>query len=324
VVSKEFAKYAGLAGTGLQVLFLKYSRDNENQADALGVDYARAAGFNPADMAVTFAALQRMGDLSGGSSMPGFLSTHPLTPDRIAHVQAMLQPGDAALARRPEAYLRTVENVVYGDDPRQGYVENGVFYHPGLRFQFTVPSGWTVDNMPSRVTLVAADKNGGLIMRGAKSEASAEEFLRTQAAPIADAGGQLLGENRTTINGLACYERSYTVPQQSGEAVRMKLSSLKKGDWIFLFQALSPSSGYAKYDPDFGRVVASFRDLADASKINRSPKRLALVKANGTDSLQAIFKKAGLPDKAWPQFAVMNGLELSAVPAAGRLIKTVR
>jgi predicted Zn-dependent protease len=70
--------------------------------------------------------------------------------------------------------------------------------------------------------------------------------------------------------------------------------------------------------------VASFRDLSDASKINRAPQRLALVKANGTDSLQAILKKAGLPDKAWPQFAVMNGLELSAVPAAGRLIKTVR
>src|SRR5512137_1763548 len=48
VVSKEFAKYAGLAGTGLQVLFLKYSRDNENQADGLGVDYARAAGYDPA------------------------------------------------------------------------------------------------------------------------------------------------------------------------------------------------------------------------------------------------------------------------------------
>ena len=151
VASKEFAKYAGLAGTGLQVLFLKYSRDNENQADGLGVEYSRAAGFNPADMGITFTALEKMGDLSGGRSMPGFLSTHPLTPDRIAHVQSLLQPGDVSLARKSEAYLRTVENVVYGDDPRQGYVENGVFYHPGLRFQFAVPSGWSVENMPSQV-----------------------------------------------------------------------------------------------------------------------------------------------------------------------------
>src|SRR5512136_539077 len=164
VISQKFAKYAGLAGAGLQVLFLKYSRDNENQADGLGMDYSRAAGYNPADMAVTFTALQKMGDLSGGRSLPGFLSTHPVTADRIQHVQTMLQPGDQALARRPEPYLQSVQNIVYGDDPRQGYVENGVFYHPTMRFQFAVPSGWTVNNTPGSVTLVAADQNGGLIL----------------------------------------------------------------------------------------------------------------------------------------------------------------
>jgi len=70
--------------------------------------------------------------------------------------------------------------------------------------------------------------------------------------------------------------------------------------------------------------VSSFRDLTDASKINRSPQRLALVKANGSDTLQAIFKKAGVTEKSWPQLAIMNGLELTAVPASGRLIKTVK
>jgi len=324
VVSREFAKYAGLAGTGLQVMFLKYSRDNENQADGLGVDYARAAGFDPADMAVTFRALDKMGDLSGGRSMPGFLSTHPLTPDRIAHVQALLQPGDAALARRPEAYLRTVESIVYGDDPRQGYVENGVFYHPGLRFQFAVPSGWTVENLPTQVTLVSADQNGGIILRGARAAESAEEFLKKQAAQITGAGGQLLNEDRTTVNGLACYEQAYTITQADEAPVQLKLSCLKKGDWIYAFQALSAASSYSRYDPEFRRVVASFRELTEASKIDRAPRRLALVKSNGTDSLQAVFRKAGLPEKMWPQLAILNGLELTAVPAAGRLVKTVK
>jgi len=96
-------------------------------------------------MAVTFQALEKMGDLSGGSSLPGFLSTHPCprSGSRTSNDAEARGPG---LARRPEAYLRTVENVVYGEDPRQGYVENSVFYHPGLRFQYAVPSGWTVDN----------------------------------------------------------------------------------------------------------------------------------------------------------------------------------
>ena len=326
VVSKEFAKYAGLAGAGLQVLFLKYSRDHENQADTLGVEYSRAGGFDPSDMTVTFAALQKMGDLSGGggSSLPGFLSTHPLTPDRIAHVRSMLQPGDQSLARRPETYLQTVQNIVYGEDPRQGYVENGFFYHPGLRFRFAVPSGWKVENMPSQVMIIAPDQSAGVIMQAGKTADSAEELIKKRASEIATAGGTLLGESRTTVNGLACYEQAYTITQEGQDPVRMSLSGLKKGDYVYTFQAMSPASGFSGYQPAFKSVVSSFNDLTDASKINRSPQRLVLVKAGGRETLQAIFKRTGMPEKTWAPFAVMNGLELTATPAAGQLVKTVK
>ncbi len=324
VISKDFARYAGLAGAGLQVLFLKYSRDDENQADALGVDYARAAGFDPADMVVTFAALQKMGDLSGGGSLPGFLSTHPLTSDRIAHVQAMLKPEDRSLVRGPEAYLRQVDDLVYGEDPRQGYVENGIFYHPVLRFQFAVPAGWKVENTPARVLLLASDENGGVILQGGKTADTAEEYARKQAAGIAQAGGKLLGENRRTVNGLSCFEQAYAITPENAAPVRMSLSCLKKGDWVYAFQAISPEASAQRYEPDFQRVVGSFKDLADASKIGRSPQRLALVKADGRDTLQAIFKRAGMPESSWPRFAVWNGMEAAAVPPAGKLVKVFK
>ena len=323
-ISQKFAKYAGLAGVGLQVLFLKYSRDDERQADALGVDYARAAGYDPADMAVTFQSLEKMGDLSGGGSLPGFLSTHPLSSERIRNVQALLAPGDRALARRPEAYLRTVENMVYGEDPRQGYVEGSVFYHPGLRFQFAVPSGWTVSNTPASVTLVAADKNAGVVMQGGKTAEKAEEVARKQAAEITGSGGKLLGEDRTTVNGLACFRQAFTITQEDRSQVRLQRSYLEKGGHVFVFSAMSPEASFSSYEPSFKSVVGSFRELTDASKIDRAPKRLALVKANGAETLQAIFKRTGLPEKSWPSFAVMNGLELGAVPQAGKLVKTVK
>jgi predicted Zn-dependent protease len=324
VISQKFAKYAGLAGAGLQVLFLKYSRDNENQADALGVDYSRAGGYNPADMTVTFTALEKMGDLSGGHSLPGFLSTHPLTPDRITHVQAMLKPEDASLARKPEAYLRTVENVVYGDDPRQGFVEGSAFYHPGLRFEFTVPSGWKVDNTPARVTLVSGDQDGGLILQAEKNSDNLEDYARKKAAEISGSGGQLQGEKRTTINGLSCIEQAYTLTQENQAPIRMRWSYLRKGELVYLFLALSSVEGFPKYEPVFRRVVGSFREMTNTSLINRTPKRLALVTANGSDSLEGIFKKAGLTESAWPHFAIMNGLDLKAVPPARKLVKVVK
>ena len=324
VVSKEFAKYAGLAGVGLQVLFLKYSRDDERQADALGVDYSRLSGYNPADMALTFASLQKMGDLSGGRSLPGFLSTPPLSSERIKNVQAMLKPEDQALTRKPEAYLRTIENVIYGDDPRQGFVEGSAFYHPELRFQFAIPSGWNVDNTPAQVTIVAKDQNGGVILQGGPSSDSPEEFARKQAEEIKGSGGSLLGENRTKVNGLACFEQAFTISQQNQAPVRMRRSYVKKGGWIYVFSAMSAEQGFQKYDPDFRRVVGSFRELADPAFINRAPKRLGLVKADGRDTLLAIFKRAGMPDTATAHFAILNGLDANAVPPAGKLIKVVR
>ena len=104
----------------------------------------------------------------------------------------------------------------------------------------------------------------------------------------------------------------------------MSLTCLKKGDWVFAFQAISPEASFERYAADIGRVVGSFRELTDRSKIDRAPKRLALVKANGRDSLQTIFKRAGMPEASWPQFAVGNGLEASAVPPAGKLVKIFR
>jgi predicted Zn-dependent protease len=323
--SAEFAKYAGLAGTGVQVLFLKFSRDNENQADGLGVDYARAVGYNPAEMAVTFAALQKLGDLSGGgSSMPGFLSTHPLTADRIAHVRDLLRTSDAALARNPNDYLFKIENLVYGEDPRQGFVENGVFYHPTLRFQFAVPAGWTVENMPTQVQLVAADKNGGVILQAGQFSDTAKDYLKRQAAEITQSGGKALDENQTTVNGLACYEQAFSIPQKNADPVHMTLSCVKKGNWVYTFRALSAARGYANYEPDFRRVVTSFKELTDATKIGRPPRRLVLIKGNGTDSLQSILKKVGTPESSWRPLAILNGLELTDVPAPGRLVKTVK
>jgi predicted Zn-dependent protease len=85
-LSETFAKISGVASLGIQLLFLKYSRDDEREADRLGVEYSRNAGFNPGEMVGFFASLQKLGDLSKGASLPGFLSTHPLNRERIQNV----------------------------------------------------------------------------------------------------------------------------------------------------------------------------------------------------------------------------------------------
>ena len=157
VISETFAKLSGAASIGVQLLFLKFSRDDEREADTLGVEYSRKGGYNPGEMINFFASLERLGDLSGGQSLPGFLSTHPLTSERIQNNKDMLLESDRQLRIEKLGYLGALDNMVYGLDPRQGFVENNAFYHPELRFFFSFPEDWQVQNTPSQVTLATKE-----------------------------------------------------------------------------------------------------------------------------------------------------------------------
>ncbi len=193
-LSETFAKISGVASVGIQLLFLKYSRDDEREADALGVEYSRKGKFNPGEMVAFFDSLQKLGDLSKGASLPGFLSTHPLTTERIQNVKAMLQEEDSQLRIQKNPYLKSINNMVFGEDPRQGYVEKNKFYHPQLRFFFTFPEDWTVKNTPSQVVLVSKDGNGALVLQAEKSSEKLSLYAQKKTEPTLKENN--LSENR--------------------------------------------------------------------------------------------------------------------------------
>ncbi len=322
VLSETFAEVAGYAGLGAQLIFLKYSRDDERQADALGVDYARAAGYDPGEMVRFFHALEELGDLSGKNTLPGFLSTHPLTKERIHNVQGMLVASDGNLETRNEGYLKRLEGLVYGQDPRQGYVEDGVFYHPVLRFSVALPEGWNVQNTASRLTALSTDEKAALVLQAEKSSVTLASYAEQKASEIQ--GRVFRDERSEMIHGLTSLHQVFDIVRENEQSVRLRNSFIRKGDTIFTLSALSGSADFGRYDGLFTRTVASFRELTEAAYIHRAPKRVRLVSANGSRTLEAYFRAAGMDEKSWPQFAIMNGLGLEAVPPKGRLIKVVR
>src|SRR6476659_2852725 len=70
IVSSDIARVAGLASQGLQVLFLKYSRDAENQADLAGFRYALAQNYDVRHMINMFQTLEAVSQTSGGGKLP--------------------------------------------------------------------------------------------------------------------------------------------------------------------------------------------------------------------------------------------------------------
>jgi len=321
-LSETFAKLTGAASVGIQLLFLKYSRDDEREADFLGVQYSRKGGFNPGEMVNFFSSLQRLGDLSKGASLPGFLSTHPLTKERIQNVGELLQASDRQLIVRKQSYLDHINNLVFGEDPRQGYVEKNVFYHPLLRFSFSFPEGWTLQNTPTQVVLSSKDGNAALVLQ---AEKSSEQFSAYAQKKLADVEGkQYLSDQHITINRLSAYQQLFDIDQEEKEDLRLRLTCIKKGDHIYSWTSLSTTSDFSKYDYQFQSVERSFRELTNRAYINREPKRIRLIQANGRDSLRRIFQKAGMAEDLWTKFGIINGMKLDETPAAGQQIKIVR
>ncbi|MFQ5766723.1 MAG: M48 family metalloprotease [Acidobacteriota bacterium] len=154
-------KYDDLTQMGMGLLFLKYGRDDERQADDLGLKYMVRAGYSPASMVAVFKMLDQV-SASGGGSTPAWLSTHPSPGDRLNRIQAEV----AALKVKPDQgrtggpeYLSLLDGLVYGENPRHGFFRGDTFYQPEMKFVFQFPSGWKHANQPGRV--VAAAPAGG-------------------------------------------------------------------------------------------------------------------------------------------------------------------
>ncbi len=163
ILSSDIAQFAGIASQGLGVLFLKYGRDAENQADQLGFKYALGLNYDVREMANVFETLNRASQVGGeGGRLPEWLSTHPNPENRVARTQQRLDtlttPLDNTLVGRDE-YLRQIDGITFGEDPRQGFFEGSTFYHPDMRFQLQFPEGWKTQNTPSAV--VAREPEAG-------------------------------------------------------------------------------------------------------------------------------------------------------------------
>src|SRR6266403_1843526 len=178
VLSPVVASAAQVAGVGMQVLFLKYARDDETQADALGFRYMTKVGYDPSQMIPLFQMLDGVSKQGGGGKTPEWLQTHPDPGNRLAATQQRLKtavkgPTQGMKVER-EKYLQVIDGIVYGEDPRQGYFKGDTFYHPELKFQWKAPSGWQHQNTAQAVA-AASPKQDAIIQLQSAGKLSPEE-----------------------------------------------------------------------------------------------------------------------------------------------------
>lgn len=320
VLRPELAPYLNVAGTGLQLLFLKYTRDDETQADMLGFRYSLRSGYDPHAMLGLFSMLQAVEETSGRERLPAWAVTHPFPENRLAHTQRMLDSAKAdyaSLAWDREAYLKRLDGMVYGDDPRQGYFDGATFYHPELKFQVVFPDGWRTNNGFTAVTGLSQQQDG-LLQLGLGSD----EALDTQLqAFLRQEGVVTRATSRAPVNGLPAATAQFSARLSQG-AAEGYVTFLTHGGKTYRLMGLATAAQASTYDPLIRQWLASFRPLTDPARLSVKPMRVRLVTLTAPMTLTAFNAKypSVIP---LDRLALLNGVEATASLPKGRLVKRV-
>ncbi|MEO6584105.1 MAG: M48 family metalloprotease [Ferruginibacter sp.] len=327
VLAPGLAQFAETASQGLGLLFLKFGRDDERQADQLGVEYSSKIGYDAKHMATFFKTLERQGEKSGAGEIPEFLSTHPNPGDRevtvarlAAEWQAKLNLTNPIVNRNN--YLKRIEGLIYGEDPKQGFLEKSIFYHPVLKFQFPVPQGWNYQNTPQRVQM--APKDGKALMfltlaPGSSLQEAAQNALKGY-------GLQPIESREVTVNGLrAIAVVADPAPAQQGQQQAQPIRTLsyfiQYGTSIYHIIGISALNDFNNYAPYFTNTMENFRELRDATKLNKKPERVRIKTATSATTLEQALRSNNMPADRLEELSILNGMLLNERLPAGMMYK---
>ncbi len=317
----------GIAEQALGVLFLKYGRDDELQADRLGVRYTAAADWNPAGVAGMLTTLQRLDEASGSrKGVPNWLTTHPAPEDRVQKIEPMIQQARAAMGTPPAetdraAFLQRIDGIVYGDNPSEGIVRGNQFLHPDLRLAVTFPKGWEIQNGQSQVMAKAPGRENYMLLQLVPdARGSVEQIAR---GGMANAGFRQLNGEPGTINGADAYVGTYQGNLEGlGNAVVLAAHVAHERN-VYLLAGLAPANDLSNAKPAFEASIGSFRSLTRSEAAEIKPNRVDIYTVREGDTWESIARRTGEGTLPAATLAIMNNRNPEQQPRSGERIKVI-
>jgi predicted Zn-dependent protease len=316
----------GAAETALSVLFLKYGRDDELQADRLGAEYTAKSGWDPRGVAGMLRTLQRL-DAAAGSNrgVPNWLSTHPAPGDRVEKVLAYIESNPAGVGTSGRGtdeaeYNRRIDGIVFGDSPSDGIVRGNEFLHPELRLSLQFPRGWEIQNSPSQVVAKALDRDNFMLLQLVPNARGSIQQIAQ--GTMANAGFRQLQGERANVNGLDAYVGVYQGNMEGlGNAGTVAAHIVHNGQ-VYFFAGVAPANQFNSAQNQFLSSIRSFRQLSQQEASNIRPNRIDLYTVRGGETWQSIAARSGGLVKA-ETLAIMNNYEPNQPPRAGERIRIV-
>jgi predicted Zn-dependent protease len=300
-----------LALAKTKLTMASFSRAQEFEADGIGVGISARAQFDPFGAARFLSAMERNAALKAGKTSldpraQDFLSSHPATPERVQNARASARQYASPQAgeRDRETYLAAIDNIVYGEDPSEGFVRGRRFLHPKLGFSFAAPDTFTLDNTAQAV--IGVRDGGTQAMRFDVVRVSADQSL---SAYLNSGWMENVDKSSTeelTVNGFPAASAIAT-----GDQWHFKVYVLRFGADVYRFIFASRQKS-TESERNARETVNSFRRLTLEEIQAARPLRIKVITVQPGDTVESLAHRMNGVDRPTERFRILNGLEANA------------
>jgi predicted Zn-dependent protease len=315
-----------------QLYLASYSRDQELEADTLGVRYLARTGYAPNAMSTFLAKLEAESALTAElAGKPGstndfdIMATHPRTQDRVREaVAAAREQGAVSMEARVgrEDFLAAIDGMAYGGDRKSGFVRNRVFVHPTLRLQFEVPPGFLLANSDRNVA--ARGPNNATILFDRESRPQVAGVAMTNyLSGVWGRNLRLQQLERLTINGMDAATASARVQGNSGVRDLRLVAIRFDAGTIYRFLFVTQPQDTAGLSESLRRTTYSFRKLTEAEAQKASPLRVRVVTVGPSDSVETLARRMAFDTAPEKRFRLINGLQPDEKVRPGERVKII-
>ncbi|NOX72652.1 MAG: M48 family metalloprotease [Alphaproteobacteria bacterium] len=312
----------------------QYSQDQELAADQIGIQLLAKAGYSPfaqADFLKQLAAEEKLAlQISGRQYNPNrvdFFASHPSTAKRTKKADKAARRTGITRAQgvlNERAYLAKIEGMIYGDTPKEGFIRGLTFSHPKLRFTFTVPEGFILQNFPNQVD--ATHKSGAKMILSGDSNwvGPMEDYIQNRWLAAIKREARLSDFHdlrRVKINGLDAAIAFATIQTPDGPRL-IQLTAIRFDGTTIRIAALGKKLD-GKIRNQMNTASQSFRRLSEAEVGALKPFRLTVIKVQPGDTVRDFSASMPLTGLQEAQFRAMNGYGDGQALRPGDLVKVV-
>jgi predicted Zn-dependent protease len=323
ILVPETQPLQGVASVAFGLMFLKHGREDELEADRLGVGYSAASGWDPQGMTGLLGTLARLDEASGSRrGVPNWALTHPPAADRVTKVEEAVTTSktSSSTATNKSQFERALDGVVFGDSREKGIVRGNDFLHPVLGFALRFPQGWDIVNTNEQVVARENEEsNVAIVLQLATASGNVQQAAQTG---MAKAGFRETSGQRTDINGLPAYVGLYE-GVMNNTRVAVRAAHIQAGGRVYLVAGVAPASQFNRADDSFQRAILSFRTLSRQEAERIQPNRVDFYVARQGDTWESIARGPANGTVRAATLAIMNGRDAATQPKAGERLRIV-